>query len=78
MSRTCANLPSVGLLPERSISVKGTRSETTQVNACMATVNHDRQGQAAYRWYKLRTVVEFARYEGPWIIETNKRQRFSS
>ena len=41
------------------MSVKGTRSET-QINACMATVDHDRQRQAAHRWYKLRTVVEFA------------------
>ena len=51
---------SEGLLPERSVSVKGTLSKTTQVIARMATVDHDRQGQAAYRRYKLRTVVEFA------------------
>ena len=29
-------------------------------NTCMATVDHDRWGQAAHRWYKLCTVVEFA------------------
>ena len=52
-----------GLLPERSVGVKEARgTKTTQVNARMATVNHDRQaGQAAHRHeYKLRTVVEFA------------------
>ena len=59
---SCACQPAVGegLLPERSVSVKETRSETTQVNARMATADHDRQGQAAHRRYKLRTVVEFA------------------
>jgi len=31
----------------------------TQVNAHMATADHDRQGQAAHRWYKSCTVVEF-------------------
>ena len=73
---TCACQPAVGegLLPEHSVSVKGTRSETTQVNAHMATVDHDRQGQAAHRWYKLHTVVEFA----SGLKGTNKRQRFSS
>ena len=35
MSRTHANLPSVGLLPERSVRMKGTQSETTQVNTHM-------------------------------------------
>ena len=78
MSCACANLPLVGLLPEHSVSVKGTQTKTTQVNICMATVEHDRQGQAAHRRYKLCTVVEFARSEGPCIIDTNKHQRFSS
>ena len=30
----------------------------TQVNARNATADHDRQGQAAHRQYKLRIVVE--------------------
>ena len=50
-----------GLLAERSVGVKeawGTK--TLQVNACMATVDHERQGQAAHRQYKSHTVVEFA------------------
>ena len=33
---------------------------TTQVNTRIATVDHDRQGQAAHRQYKSRTVVGFA------------------
>ena len=42
---SCACQPAVGegLLPERSISVKETRSETAQVNARMATADHDRR-----------------------------------
>ena len=36
----------------------------TQVNTRMATADHDRQGQAAHRRYKLRTVVEFASGKG--------------
>ena len=32
----------------------------TQVNAHMATVDHDRQRQAAHRQYKLHKVFEFA------------------
>ena len=36
----------------------------TQVNTCMATVDHDRQGQAAHRRYKLRTIVEVASGKG--------------
>ena len=48
-----------GLLPERSVGVNEARgTKTTQVNACMATADHDRQGQAAHRQYKSRTVVE--------------------
>ena len=51
---TCACQPDVGEgllpdMPEHSVSVKGTRSKTTQVNAHMATVDHDRQGHAAHR-----------------------------
>ena len=37
--------------------------KTTQVNACMATADHDRQGQAAHRQYKLHTIVEFAMHK---------------
>ena len=49
-----------GPLPERSVGVKEARgTKTTQVNARMATADHDRQGQAAHRQYKSRTVVEF-------------------
>jgi len=36
----------------------------TQANASMATVDHDRQGQAAHRLYKLHTVVEVASDKG--------------
>ena len=47
-----------GLLPERSVGVKEARvTKTTEVNARM---DHDKQGQAAHRQYKSRTVVEFA------------------
>ena len=50
-----------GLLPVRSVGVKEARgTKTTQVNARMATADHDRQGQGAHRQYKSRTVVEFA------------------
>ena len=31
----------------------------TNLNAHMATADHDRQGQAAHRQYKSRTVIEF-------------------
>ena len=38
-----------GLLPERSVGVKEVRgTKRIQVNACMATADHDRQGQAAH------------------------------
>ena len=41
-----------GLLPERSVDVKKARgTKTTQVNARMATADHDRQWQAAHRQY---------------------------
>ena len=44
---------------QRQREARGTK--TTQVNARMATVDHDRQGQAAHRHeYKSCTVVEFA------------------
>ena len=44
---------------QRRREARGTK--TTEVNARMATVDHDRQGQAAHRHeYKSRTVVEFA------------------
>ena len=32
----------------------------TQDNTCLATADHDRQGQATHKLYKSRTVVEFA------------------
>ena len=35
-----------------------------KVNARMATVDHDRQGQAAHRRYKLHTTVEVASGKG--------------
>ena len=38
------------LLPDRSVGVKEARgTKTTQVNAGMATADHDSQGQAAHR-----------------------------
>ena len=40
------------------------RVKTTQVNACMATVDHNRQGQAAHRRYNLHTMVEVASGKG--------------
>ena len=50
-----------GLLPEHSVSAKEARgTKTTRVNTRMATADHDRQGQAAHRQYKSRTVVELA------------------
>ena len=50
-----------GLLRERSVGMKEARgTKTTQVYARMATADHDRQGQAAHRQYKSRTVNEFA------------------
>ena len=50
-----------GLLLEHSVGVKEARgTKTTQVNARMATADHDRQGQVAHRRYKSRTVIEFA------------------
>ena len=47
-----------GLLPERNVSVKEARGmKMTQVNACMATVDYDRQGQVAQRQCKSRIVA---------------------
>ena len=41
-----------GLLPEHSVNVKEARgTKTTQVNARMATADHDRQWQAVHRQY---------------------------
>ena len=51
-----------GPQPEPSVGLQETRSE--DVNARMATADHDRQGQATHRRYKLRTVVEFASGKG--------------
>jgi len=48
-----------------------------QVNARMTTADHDRQMQAAHRQYKSRTVVEFTLGK-PYIINTHKREKFSS
>ena len=45
--------------------------KTTQVNACMANGDHDRQGQAAHRQYKSPTVVEFSSGK-PCITDTHK------
>ena len=43
------SFPSIGLLPEHSVSMKEAQgAKTTQVNARMATADHDRQGQAAH------------------------------
>ena len=52
-------------------------TKTTQVNARMATVDHDRQGEAAHRQYKSCTVVEFASGK-PCIIDAHKLEKFSS
>ena len=50
-----------GLLPEHSVGVKEAQgTKTAEVNARTATVDHDRQGQAAHRQCKSRIVVEFA------------------
>ena len=49
-----------GPLPEHSVAVKeGRETKTTQVNARMATADHDIQRQAAHS-DKSRTVFEFA------------------
>ena len=51
---------SEGLLPEHSVGVKKAHeTKTTQVNTHMATADRDRQGQAAHRQYRSRTVVEY-------------------
>ena len=55
--------------------VRGTK--TTQVNARMATAEYDRQGQAAHRQYKSRTVIGSLQVS-PCLIDTHKREKFSS
>ena len=47
---------------ERSVGMKKPRVS----NARMATADHGRQQQAAHRWYKLHTVVEFASNPVTW------------
>ena len=48
--------------------------KTTQVNACMATADHDRQEQSAHRRYKLRTMVEVASGKGhAWMTPVSTR-----
>ena len=65
-----------GLLAERSIEVKEARgTKTNQVNARMATADHDRQEQAAHKQYKSRIVLIQV---SPCIIDTHKREKFSS
>ena len=67
------------LLPECSINMKEARgTKTTQVNAHMATADHDRQGQAAHRQYKSRTVVEFASGKSMHNRHSYKREKFTS
>ena len=63
-----------GLLPERSVDVKEARgTKTTQVNARMATADHERQGQAA------QTVqITHSIQVSPYIIDTLKHEKFSS
>ena len=60
---------------QRRREARGTK--TTQVNARMATADHDRQGQAAHRQYKSRTVVEFASGKS-MHNRHHKREKFSS
>ena len=63
------------LLPECSINMKEARgTKTTQVNTHMETADHDRQGQAAHKWYKSCKVVEFTSGK----VHTLMRRRFSS
>ena len=67
------------LLPERSVGVKEARgTKTTQVNARMATADHDRQGQAAHRQYKSSTVVEFASGKSMHKRHSYKPEKFTS
>ena len=42
------------------VLVKGVKEAWKEDNARMTTADHERQGQAAHRWYKSRTIVEFA------------------
>ena len=58
---------------KRRCEAQGTK--TNQVNPHMATADHDRQGQAAHRQYKSRTVpgiVGLLQVSTP-IIDTHKR-----
>ena len=44
-----------------------------QVNARIATADHDRQGQATHRRYKLRTVgLDELRWQGTLCFKVNK------
>ena len=61
---------------QRRREARGTK--TTQVNAHMATVDHDRQGQATHRQYKSRTVVEFASGKSMHSDAHHEREKFSS
>ena len=49
-----------GLLPEPTVGVRPEERRRLMFNARMTTADHDRQGQAAQRQYKSRTVAEFA------------------
>ena len=62
---------SEGLMPECSIGVK--KGQNEEVNARMATADHDRQGQAVHRRCKSHTVVAFTSGKGcakPTLIST--------
>ena len=63
-----------GLLPEHSVGMRAEERRRLMFNACMTTADHDRQGQAAQRQYKSRTVVEFA-LVSPCIIDTYKHEK---
>ena len=51
---------------------EGSPRNEYNVNACMAAADHDRQGQAAHRQCKSRILWS------PCIIDTHKREKFSS
>ena len=60
MDPSLSNSTPMELLNVSAISVlRKLGMKMTQVNAHMATADHDRQGQAAHRWYKSCTVVKF-------------------
>ena len=53
---------------------KKLEAKTTQVNTCMAPVDHNRQGHAVHRRYKLCIVVEFALGKGhAWLTLISTR-----